>query len=129
MGLPWVRLDVGFSRNPKMLALLHEKDGYHAAFVWVVSLTYAGEQGSDGYIPESALHVLHARKRDACLLVEHRFWHSATGGGWVINGWDDYQQSNSETQERARRLREGAVKGNCIRWHGPDCGCWKEVAL
>jgi hypothetical protein len=26
---------------------------------------------------------------------------------------------------QAQRL--GAIKGNCIRRHGPDCGCWRDA--
>jgi hypothetical protein len=38
-------------RNQKILTLLAMKDGHRAAFVYVCSLSYAGEQGTDGLIP------------------------------------------------------------------------------
>jgi hypothetical protein len=74
MGLPWVRLDTAFPRNPKILALLEEKDGYRAALVWVCSLAYSGEQGTDGFVPRYALQHLHGRPADAEKLVIHSLW-------------------------------------------------------
>ena len=120
VGLPWVRLDTGFMRNPKMLALLSERDGYHAAYAWLCSLAYCGEQGSDGYIPAAALGLVFARPREAELLTKYRFWHDVPGGGWQVNDWAEYQESSAETQQRSQSARRAA----CIRWHQPGCDCW-----
>lgn len=126
MGLPWVRLDVGFARNPKLLAVLSEREGYRAAFAWLCSLAYSGEQGTDGYIPAYALGHIHARPRDAALLAEHRLWHAVPGGGgWIIHGWAEFQQSDAETQARARAASKAGRKANCKRWHEQPCGCWE----
>jgi hypothetical protein len=141
MSLPWVRLDTAFPRNPKILALLEEADGYRAAFVWVCGLSYCGEQGSDGFIPRYALQHLHGRPRDAEKLVIHNLWvavpvgrsKTASNGhgpaGWTIRDWAAFQQSNSETQERKARAQLAARKANCVRWHGPDCGCWESESV
>lgn len=126
LGLPWFRMDCAFARNPKILAVIAERDGFRAAFVWAASIGYANEQGTDGLIPAYSLPVLHGRPRDAELLVKHRLWHNARGGGWTIHDFAQFQQSNGETQERARRLRVAGLKANCVRWHGSDCGCWQE---
>lgn len=126
MGLQWFRMDCAFPRNPKILALVTERDGYRAAFVWSASIAYSGEQGTDGLIPAYALPMIHGRPKDADLLVRHRLWHPARGGGWTINDFAEFQQSNGETQERAKRLRQASAKANCVRWHGSDCGCWKD---
>lgn len=121
MGLQWFRMDCAFARNPKILALISERDGYRAAFTWAAALGYSNEQGTDGYIPRSALGLLHGRPREAQLLVTYRLWHESNGG-WQINGWADFQFTSEENRQRSESARRAA----CIRWHGKDCGCWKE---
>ena len=111
MGLPWVRLDCAFPRNPKLLALLAEKDGHRAGLVYVCSLSYAGEQGTDGFIPREALTHLHGRMTDAEKLTRHRFWIEQPGG-WLINGWAEKQESSTEAQDRRKRAQAAAQK----RW-------------
>ena len=136
MPLPWVRLDTTFPRNPKLLALLAEKDGHRAALVYLCSLSYSGEQGSDGWIPREALPFLHGRMADSKLLVRYGFWVCSVGGevrsnadsnadvteqngypqggGWLIHGWDEFQQSSEETKKRRIRAQAGAA----ARWNG-----------
>lgn len=111
MGLPWVRLDTAFPSNPKLLAMLAEKDGHRAGLVYLCSLGYAGGHGTDGFIPREALPFIHARQSDAERLVRHGFWWTQPGG-WLINGWDEKQESNVETQERRKRAQAAAA----ARW-------------
>lgn len=113
MGLPWVRLDTQFSSNPKLLALLAEPNGYRAAFGYLCSLAYSGGQGTDGFVPVEALPFIHLRRTDAQRLVEHRLWITQPGG-WLINGWDEKQESTEETKQRRVRAQAGAA----ARW--PD---------
>jgi len=110
MGLPWVRLDTQFPSNPKMLELVAAKQ-HRAAFVYLCSLAYAGQHGTDGYIPATALPFIHATKHDAKQLVTVGLWHEAPGG-WAINGWDEFQVSD----EAAKKRRERAQKGAAARW-------------
>lgn len=121
MGLPWVRLDADFAHNPKTLTLVHT-GRWKAIVVYIAALGWAQAQGTDGHIPVAALPLLHATRREAQQLVEAGLWHpSDIGGGWIVNDWADYQPAASHygnTQEKSR-------KGNCIRWHGYACGCWK----
>lgn len=112
MGLPWIRLDVAFPRNHKLLGLLSVRDGHRAGLVYICGLAYAGEQGTDGFIPREALGLIHGRPQDAKRLVETRFW-LAESGGWVINDWTEHQPSNEETQMRSKRARAAALS----RWH------------
>lgn len=127
MSLPWVRLDTALPDHPKMLALVDGyKDGRASAFVFVCSMAYAGRHGTDGYIPRAALPRIGGRNVDADRLVEVGLWHKDGANGWVIHGWAEYQPSTDETQERKRRIQESSRKANCVRWHGPDCGCWKD---
>ena len=111
MGLPWVRLDTQFATNPKVLELT-SAGRWRAAFAYVAALAYCGAHGTDGYIPEASLFLLHATKREADELVKAGLWHTDVGG-WTVNGWADFQQSSAETQERKHKYRELANR----RWH------------
>lgn len=102
--LAWVRLDTAMPRNQKVLALTALKEGHRAAFVWLCSLSYAGEQGTDGFIPFPALTMIHGRPVDANKLVDVGLW-VPTPGGWTIHDWADYQQSNAETEKRTARAK------------------------
>lgn len=107
MPLPWVRLDTSFPHNPKLLAMLGERDGHRAAFIYLCGLAYAGGQGTDGFIARESLPFLHGRPRDADLLARYGFW-IPQPGGWLINGWTEFQQSSEETQQRRRRAQAAA---------------------
>lgn len=111
MPLPWVRLDTTFPSNPKILAMLSEKDGYRAGFVWACALAYSGAQGTDGFVPREAMPFIHCRKSDADRLVRHGLWWEQDGG-WMIHGWEEFQESNSETQQRRKKAQAAAM----ARW-------------
>ncbi len=114
MGLPWVRLDTQFASNPKVLELIEAKK-HSAAFAWVCSLAYSGAHGTDGFLPKACLPFLHARKADADALVRVGLW-SEVPGGWEINGWLEFQQSSSETEERKRKLSDRGKRAAAARW-------------
>ena len=114
MPLPWVRLDTTFPSNPKLLAMLAEKDGHRAALVYICSLSHSGAHGSDGFITREALPLLHGRAADAARLCRHRFWIEAPGG-WLVNGWAEFQESSEETQQRRKRAQAAAQ----ARWNKP----------
>jgi len=123
MKLPWVRLDADFAHNPKTLGLVAERR-WQAIVVYVAALGWSQAQGTGGYIPVAALPLIHATKREAAQLVDAGLWHpSDIGGGWIVNDWADYQPTAwTNTAEKSR-------KGNCIRWHGHACGCWKSLPV
>lgn len=110
MGLPWVRLDTQFPSNPKVLELVAKKQ-QAAAFAYLCSLAYAGQHGTDGYIPAYALPFIHATKAIAKQLVDVGLWHLAPGG-WAINGYDEFQVSDEAAKARRERAQKGAAK----RW-------------
>lgn len=110
-GLAWIRLDTGWPRNPKVLTLLTERDGYRAAVVYISSLAYSGEQGTDGFIPKLALAQLHGRPIDAQRLIKVGLWHELDNG-YQVNDWQDYQQTSDETKARSERAKTLAAK----RW-------------
>jgi hypothetical protein len=105
--LPWVRLDTAFPYNPKLLAMIAERDGHRAGLVYVCSLGYSGAHGTDGFIPSEALPFIHGRPADANRLVRNGFWVEQPGG-WLINGWAEFQESSVETQERRRKAQLAA---------------------
>lgn len=119
MTLPWVRLDTGWPRNFKTLALIDTARGRSALVVYVTGLCYAGEQGTEGFIPRTAMPYLHATKADVQQLVEVGLWHEVNGIGWQVNDWADYQPSTTEAAARSARAKWLA----CRRWHADDCGC------
>jgi hypothetical protein len=118
-----VRLDTAFPYNQKLLAMLRRKDGYRAALVYVCGLSISGGQGSDGFLSTESLPFTHGRSADASLLVEFGFW-VPQPGGWVINGWDEFQQSTEETQLRRKRAQALAE----MRWEGHEAASPAERA-
>jgi hypothetical protein len=115
MPLPWVRLDTAFPMNQKLLAMLKCKDGHRAALAYVCGLAVSGGQGSDGFISAESLVFVHARQADAALLVEFGFW-IPQPGGWLVNGWDEFQPSTEENQLRRKRAQALAE----TRWAGHE---------
>jgi hypothetical protein len=101
--------------NHKLLAMIRSKDGYRAALVYICGLSVSGGQGTDGFISSESLPFCHGRQADANLLVEHGFW-IPQPGGWLINGWDEFQPSSEENQ--IRRKRAQALAEN--RWAGHE---------
>lgn len=102
-----MRLDTTFPSNPKLLAMVSEKDGHRAGLVYLCSLAYSGAHGTDGFIPNEALVFIHGRQADADRLVRNGFWRLQPGG-WLINGWTDFQESSIETQERRKKAQAAA---------------------
>ena len=115
MTLPWVRLETGIPRNPKILALA-EANKFRAISAYLFGLAYCGEQATDGFIPKGALPFIQARKVEAIQLVEARLWTYAEGG-YQIPDWADYQVTKT--------YREGHRKAVCTRWmrEGKPCTC------
>jgi len=110
MPLPWIRLDTQFPSNPKVLALVEDKN-FRSAFNYVAGLCYSGAHGTDGFLPNLALPFLHATRRDAANLTETGLW-VPTPGGWDINGWTEFQQSSEESAKRKADAKKAAL----ARW-------------
>ena len=126
MGLPWVRLDTNIASHDKILDLIGRKNGRATAFTYVCSLAYSGQNGTDGHIPFAALTFVHGSKRDAEALVEVGLWEPHPTG-WTIRNYDGRQQLSLVTDNIRASQRRGALKANCVRWHGPDCSCWENA--
>lgn len=114
MGLPWIRLDTSMPTNPKVLELIDAKR-HKAAFGYVCGLTYAGLHGTDGFIPAGVLVFIHMTKTEAAHLVDVGLW-VPVAGGWLINGWDEFQVSDEAAKARRERAQKAAAK----RWKHED---------
>ncbi len=112
MALPWVRLDSQWPHNPKFLMLVEDKK-WRAISTYMAGLAWSGGQGQAGFIPRSALPMLHATAKEAQDLAEVALWHRCEGG-WQINDWAEYQPTNEEHERRSQKARDAAM----VRWHG-----------
>lgn len=129
MSLPWVRLDTGIASHDKILALLADPSPkrWQAAFSYVSSLAWSGDHGTDGRVKAAALPFVHGSKATAALLAKYDLW-DVTDDGWQIRNYLARQQSSLIGEEIRAAQQTGSKKGNCVRWHGKDCGCWREAS-
>lgn len=125
MALPWVRLDSHIGSHDKILSLVNDPSAkrWQAAFSYVSSLGWSGDQGTDGRIPTVALPFIHGTPATARLLVKHQLWDEGTAC-WHIRNYAERQELSVVTAGKREMKRIAAEKGNCSRWHGPKC--WKE---
>lgn len=127
MPLTWVRLDANVASHDKILALLAESSEkkWQALSSYFCSLGWSGGQGTDGFIPATALAFVHGTNTTARLLVKHSLWQE-DNGGWHIANYAERQELAIITESKRVARQIASQKANCIRHHGKDCGCWKE---
>lgn len=128
-GLQWYRKDSDWYMHPKIAELITMRDGFRAAFVWDASIAFATRFGTDGRVKPSDLPSLQGRKADAERLVKVGLWDEHPDGGWLVHGFAEYQQLSQVTAQIRETKQRAASKGNCVRWHGADCGCWQRRGL
>lgn len=130
MGLPWVRLDANIGQHDKVLDLLADPSPkrWQAYASYVTSIAWAGGQETDGRIKHTHLVAVHGNTATARLLVKYGLWDEAPGG-FQIRNYELRQQTSAAGAAKRQAQQAGAAKGNCIRHHGPDCGCWKRNGL
>jgi hypothetical protein len=101
-GARWVRLDVDYHDNPKVLAAGREGRDLHLA-----SICWVGRYLTDGVIPESAVPII-ARSVGVKVSVAGRL---VDAGLWVPNGYPggfelhDYIEMGNPTRESVERER------------------------
>lgn len=129
MPLPWVRLDSNVAQHDKILALINDKSPkkWQAMSSYFFALAWSGGQGTDGFIPSYALNSVHGTQQTARLLVMYRLWEEGLAGYRIVN-YETRQELTIVAEAKRAAQAAGARKANCKRWHGPDCGCWKESA-
>ena len=127
MPLPWVRLDTNIALHDKMLHLLSDPSPkrWQAAASYMFALGWSGGTGTDGHVPKAALPFIHGTPATARLLVKYSLWEEAING-WQIHNYAERQELEVVAASKRAAQRAGAIKGNCIRYHGRDCGCWRQ---
>lgn len=127
MSLPWVRLDTGIASHDKILALLSDPSSkrWQAAFSFTCAIGWSGDHGTDGLISTAALPFVHGTPATARLLEKYRLWLPAEGG-WSMPNYAERQELAVVTAMKKATKKAAAAKGNCVRWHGPECGCWRQ---
>lgn len=128
MALPWVRLDSNIASHDKILHLLGDSSAkrWQAAASYMFSLGWAGAAGTDGHIPKTALPFVHGTPGTALLLVKYGLW-DLNGTGWRIRNYEQRQELTVVAEAKRAGRTIAAKKANCIRHHGSDCGCWREI--
>jgi len=96
--------------NPKILNLKDDKQ-WRAIVAHLEAMTYTGRQGLAGYVPKSALRQLHIAAVDAQRLEAEGLWAPAPGG-WMVNGWSDFQLADEEAIARSEKAKKAAA----ARW-------------
>lgn len=125
MSLPWVRLDSNIASHDKTLAALGMRGGKGSLAVYMFALAWSGGHSTDGHIPAAALPMLHGTPADAATLVRVGLWDECPEGGWNIHNYAQRQELALVTEVKRRSQRLAALRTNCQRWHGPECGCWQ----
>lgn len=126
MPLPWVRLDANIAQHDKILDLLSDPSPkrWQAAASYMFALGWSGAAGTDGKITPAALAMVHGSETTARLLVKYGLWDESTRG-WHIRNYQERQQLAHVTDALREKQRRAALRTNCLRYHGPHCGCWK----
>lgn len=122
--MAWVRLYTDAPRHHKILQLMSKSKGREAWGVYCFSLAWAGDQLTDGFIPEYALGIVHANPGHVSLLESAGLW-IRQKGGWQIHNWDQRQSSKQQLEDAKRKKR----KAICERYqregkHPQECRCW-----
>ena len=135
--MPWVRIDDGFARHPKVAAA-----GPLAIAMQVAALCYCNREMTDGFVPRSVARtlvdweVISADGRvhqiaHTCgmsgddvtcqwvidILVSARMWHEVEGG-YQIHDYADYQATKADIQAMQATKSEAGKRGADSRWHG-----------
>lgn len=122
-----MKLAIRYYADPKIASLPDEA----SELMFVRGLARAGEEGREGFIPESALPELARRRRYAAcvdVLVAACLW-SRVDGGYQITRWADWQDGldtlarrRAADRERQRRRRAAANQSMSrdIEWLSRD---------
>lgn len=127
MALPWVRLDSNIPHHDKILQLLSDPSPkrWQACVSYVFSLAWSGGAGTDGVIPRAVLPQIQATSATARLLEKYRLW-VQDGSNYVIVNFEQRQELAVVAEAKRAAKHTSALKANCIRHHGPKCGCWRD---
>jgi len=112
MSLPWIRVDAQMMNHPK-IARLRQRRADRLIVTHLAAMMWSGHHGTGGHVPEYALPMVQATRKDANALVEAGLWDpDLEGDGWRIHDWDDYNPSRQAIESMRARQRANALK----RW-------------
>jgi hypothetical protein len=123
-GYPWARLDANICHHDKIVYLKTQRGGWRAISAYIFSIGWSVGQGTDGFIPTHMAPALDADKTTIALLLSARLWEEGVGG-WQIHNFAERQELEIIRESKRAMQQARASKGNCVRWHGPNCGCWR----
>ena len=105
--MAWIKLDVGFFTHPKTLNLMSTDPT--AATLHVAAMCWSLDKRQDGYVPESALPLLHMQTHTSPssvdALIEAGLW-EPKHPGYQIHDFLEWQESKADMDDRRRRERE-----------------------
>jgi hypothetical protein len=111
-GPQWVRLDVGYFSNPKVL-----RAGRDAAMLHLAAVCYLGaHELDDGILPAEAVQPLVSLVRVSRSgetldrLVKCGLWHRADDGGFIVHDYDVMNGARSEAAAARQRQRDRRAK-------------------
>jgi len=115
-------MDSQFASHDKILMLLSDPSPkrWQAAFSWCAAIGWCADHGTDGHVPPVALPFVHGTPTTARLLVTYRLWEESLNGWQVVN-YGERQELAAISAGKREAKRVAGEKGNCIRWHGPEC--------
>lgn len=127
MGLPWARFDTNMPTHDKVLSLLSDPSPkrWQAMTSYTFSIMWSAGHGTDGRIPSAALAVVQGTPATARLLVKYDLWIERTAD-WLIKNFDQRQELDVIAEAKAAAKSASGRKAACVKWHGPDCGCWRQ---
>lgn len=98
--MSWLRIDDGFSRNPKVTSLTHKQ-----RWIWVDILCYCSRYDTDGYVPEN-LHEFIAGATESFLekLIDRDLLDD-TSHGLRVHDWLNYAPKDKTSAERQAKWR------------------------
>lgn len=98
--MEYVKLYTSLLTHPKALGL-SASAWRLLTFAWL----YAGQQETDGYVPDAAKPLLHYSKK-AAEELETAGWWRRNGNGWELHDWQDHQVATDELERRRELQRE-----------------------
>lgn len=108
--LPWIRLQTTMFEHPKVLNLKEDRQ-WRAIVAHLEAMAYIGRNALAGYIPKTAVRLLHITESDVRRLVAEGLWMPAPGG-WEINDWAEFQLADAEAMARSEKAKKAAA----ARW-------------
>lgn len=105
---PWHKSSNKLWSNTKIVEVIEEHP--HAYAVWSISIAYAADKMTDGFIPRLiAQRFLGATKKDIAVLEERRLWERVEKG-WQIHDYLEIQTPAARIQEVREQTKNRVQK-------------------